>query len=105
MHLCFCVIPHERKIHMKTLLLTPTLAIGLGLAGNTIAEIPMVDNVDTTALVEIVTHKKVSLTETRDFYQGDFLLPATTRLKGLTQNDLYTGRGASESSVVRYVTY
>jgi len=89
---------------MKTLLLTPSIALGLGLAGNAIAETPMADSVETTSPVEIVAHKKVSLVETSDFYQGDFLSSAKASLEGLTQGDLYSGRGASEAMNVRFVT-
>jgi len=90
---------------MKTLLLTPSIVLGLGLAGNAIAETPMANIVETTSPVEIVAHKKVSLVETSDFYQGDFLSSAKASLEGLTQKDLYTGQGASESHSVRWVTY
>jgi len=98
------VSPHERKIHMKTLLLTPSIALGLGLSGNAIAEVPMTDIAETSAPIEVVTHKKASLVETSEFYQGDFLLSAKANLEGLTQADLYTGRGASEGPVTRWVT-
>lgn len=89
---------------MKTLLLTPSIALGLGLAGTAIAEVPTLDVTKGPSPAEIVTHKKVSLVETSEFYQGDFLLSAKASLAGLNQQDLYTGRGASEAQVVRWVT-
>ena len=58
----------------------------------------------THSLHEAVTHTKVSLVETRDFYQGDFLSSAKASLTGLSQDDMYTGRGASEVASVRWVT-
>ena len=89
---------------MKTLLLTPSIALGLGFAGNAIADIPTSNVIENSAPVEMVTHKKVSLIETSEFYQGDFLLSAKESLKGLAQGDLYTGRGAAQSNHVRFVT-
>ena len=58
----------------------------------------------TNSLHEAVTHSKVSLVETRDFYQGDFLSAAKASLAGLNQADMYTGRGASELSSSRWIT-
>ena len=89
---------------MKTLLLTPSIALGLGFAGNAIAEVPNANTMETSASVERVIHKTVSLVETGEFYQGDFLLSANESLKGLSQSDLYTGRGASKSNTHRWVT-
>ena len=90
---------------MKTLLLTPSVALGLGLAGTAIAETPMIDvATPTSSSVEIISHQKVFLEETSEFYQGDFLVSARTNLKGLAQADLYTGLGATESPNLRFVT-
>jgi len=89
---------------MKTLLLTPSVALGLGLAGNAIAEIPMADVAETATPIEIISHQKVSLEETSEFYQGDFLVSARAKLKGLAQEDLYIGLGATENPSVRFVT-
>ena len=89
---------------MKTLLLTPSVALGLGLAGTAIAETPMVDVATPTSSIEIISHQKVSLEETSEFYQGDFLVSARANLKGLAQADLYTGLGATESPNLRFVT-
>jgi len=90
---------------MKTLLLTPSVALGLGLAGTSIAETPTMDVVTpTSSSIEIITHQKVSLEETSEFYQGDILVSARAKLKGLAQEDLYAGLGATESPNVRFVT-
>lgn len=90
---------------MKTLLLTPSVALGLGLAGNAIAEIPTVDVATPTSSIEIISHQKVSLKETSEFYQGDILVSTRAKLKGLAQEDLYAGLGATESPNVRFVTF
>ncbi len=89
---------------MKTLLMTPSIALACGLSGNAIAEAPKAAMPATHSLHEAVTHTKVSLVETRDFYQGDFLSSAKASLTGLSQDDMYTGRGASEVASVRWVT-
>ena len=89
---------------MKTLLMTPSIALAFGLSGNAIAEMPQAEMPATNPLHEAVTHTKVSLVETRDFYQGDFLSTFNASLKGLNQADMYTGRGASEAPAARWVT-
>lgn len=89
---------------MKNLLLIPSLALGFGLAGNALAETPVTDGSINPSTSEIGTHKKVSLVETSDFYQGDFLSSSKASLYGLTQNDLYSGQGAAEAPSVRWVT-
>ena len=89
---------------MKTLILTPSIVLGLGIAGTPIAETTVENAIVTTAPAEVVTHKKVSLSETRDFYLGDFLSANDTRLGGLTQDDLYKSLGASEQPCCRFVT-
>ena len=68
---------------MKTLLMTPSIALAFGLSGNAIAEVTQVDTPATNSLHEAVTHTKVSLVETREFYQGDFLATAKASLAGL----------------------
>jgi len=83
----------------------PSIALGLGLAGNAIAEPSVAEAAETTLPIEIVSHKKVSMAETCEFYQGDFSLSDKTSLKGLVQDNLYTGQGAFESSSVRFVTF
>ena len=89
---------------MKTLLMTPSIALAFGLSGNAIAEAPQAEMPATLSLHEAVTHTKVSLVETRDFYQGDFLSSAKASFAGLNQADMYTGRGASEVVSSRWVT-
>ena len=90
---------------MKTLILTPSIALGLGLASNAIAEIPVENVIDAPAPAEVVTHKQLSLVETSEFYQGDFLVSAKKNLKSLAKEDLYTGMGATESITARFVTF
>jgi len=89
---------------MKTLLLTPSVALGVGLAGTAIAETPTMDVETPTPSIEIISHQKVSLDETSEFYQGDFLVSARAKLKGLAQENLYTGLGATELPSNRFVT-
>ena len=78
--------------------------MAFGLSGNAIAEMPQAEMPATNSLHEAVTHTKVSLVETRDFYQGDFLSAAKASLTGLNQADMYTGRGASELFSTRWIT-
>ena len=89
---------------MKTLLLTQSVALGVGLAGTAIAETSTMDVATSTSSIEIISHQKVSLEETSEFYQGDFLVSARAKLKGLTPKDLYTGLGATELPSNRFVT-
>lgn len=90
---------------MKTLILTPSIALGLGLAGSAVADVPMGEVTDTISTVEVVTHQKVTLVETSEFYQGDFLISEKESLKSLAQKDLYSGQGATEHPSVRFVTF
>lgn len=97
--------PHERKIHMKTLMITTALALALGLSNGASAE-----TINTTSLVksstlEIVSQTETSLIEINDFYQGDYLAGSKAAFGGLSQGDLYTGRGASEMTNLRWVTH
>lgn len=89
---------------MKTLLMTPSIALAFGLSANAFAEVPQADMPVTNSLHEAVSHTQVSLVETRDFYQGDFLTSARASLAGLRQADMYTGRGASEANSARWIT-
>ena len=90
---------------MKTLLLTPSVALGVGLAGTAIAETPTKDVATPTSPIEIISHQRVSLEETSEFYQGDVLVSTRAKLKGLAQEDMYTGLGATESQNIRFVTF
>lgn len=89
---------------MKTLLLTPSVALGLGLAGTAIAETPTMDVATSTSPIEIISHQRVSLEETSEFYQGDFLSTRKASLRKLGQDDLYMSQGASEAPCCRFVT-
>lgn len=89
---------------MKTLMMTTALALALGLSSGASALTPTHSFSSPTSL-ESVELVKTSLTDGNDFYQGDFMAGAKTALEGLTQSDLYTGRGASEVPMVRWVTH
>ena len=60
---------------MKTLLMTPSIALAFGLSGNAIAEAPQAEMPATLSLHEAVTHTKVSLVETRAVSYTHLTLP------------------------------
>ena len=89
---------------MKTLLLTPSIALAFGAAGTAIAETPATITSDVSFKAEVMTYKTASLVEMNDFYQGDFASITKANEKHITHEDLYRGLGASEGPAHRFVT-
>jgi len=87
---------------MKILLSTTALTLALGFSTVGIAMPYTSYDVVPPSLAEVAP--SVVLDITSDFYQGDFLVATRASLEKLTQNDLYTGKGASEMNISRWVT-
>jgi len=93
---------HERKKHMKILLSTTALALTLGISTISMATPYIPHDVVIPSITEAMP--SIVLDEAADFYQGDFLTGTRASLVQLTPEDMYSGRGATESSVQRWVT-
>lgn len=90
---------------MKTLMISTALALALGLSSGAAALTQVSDSLVKTPALEITLQAETSLVHTIDFYQGDFMAGAKSSLFGMSQSDLYTGRGGSEVPMTRWVTH
>ena len=90
---------------MKTLMISTALALALGLSTGATALTQNNASLVNAPALEITLQTETSLDNAGEFYQGDFMVGARADFKGLSQNDLYTGRGAAEMGTSRWVTH
>lgn len=89
---------------MKTLMMSTALAVALGFSTNVFAESINAGLSIQSNSVQISPALEEGISQRNDFYQGDYLVETRAPLTSLTKEDLYTGKGASESSTNRWVT-
>ncbi len=90
---------------MKTLMISTALALALGLSTGATALTQNNATLVNAPALEITLQTETSLDNAGEFYQGDFMVGARASMQALSQSDLYTGKGAVEMTIARWVTH